>query len=105
MAPDLRANFEALSKDASIWDEASTTLSTSGSTIAAIQVTHGAFSFAAMDLADQYAELHQRVTQLLADGAQAASNGAQALREVRDMYQQLEEGTASELARMWQPVI
>jgi len=105
MAPDLRTNFEALTKDASIWDEASNTLRTSGNSIAAIQVTHGAFSFAAMDVADQYAELHQRVTQLLADGAQAASNGAKALREVRDMYQQMEEGTVSELSRMWQPVV
>lgn len=104
MDPELKLAFEALTKDASVWDAAGDTLDASRSALAAIDVYRGAFSFAALDIADDYAELHARVTDLLAAGAAATRAGAEALRAVRNDFERYEELTQSELYALWQPV-
>lgn len=105
MDPEIALSFEALSKDASIWDEASATLQSSADDIGAIEVNRGAFSFAAMDVADQYAQLQTLVQQLLADGARLTGEGADALRAVRNDFERHEDITQSELYRIWQPAV
>ena len=64
----------------------------------------GAFSFAGLDLADSYAELHATVVTLLGDGAEATHAGADALRAVRDDFLRYEDIAQSELYALWQPV-
>ncbi|MCT2223364.1 hypothetical protein [Microbacterium paraoxydans] len=105
MDPEIALSFEALTKDATLWDAASATLQSSAGEIAGIEVNRGAFSFAAIDLADLYAELHSRVQQLLTDGANRTSEGADALRAVRDQFERYEDITQSELYRIWQPAV
>lgn len=105
MDPEIALSFEALTKDASIWDEASATLQSSANDLSGIEVNRGAFSFAAIDLADAYEELHARVQQLLGDGARETSAGAAALRAVRDEFERYEEITHSELYQIWQPAV
>lgn len=105
MNPQLKLAFEALSKDAAIWDEAGGTLDAARNDLATIGVDRGAFSFAATDVADLYAELHQRVMGLLTDGAESTRAGASALRAVRDEFQQYEDITQSQLSAIWQPAV
>lgn len=105
MDPQITLAFEALTKDASIWDEAGDTLEASQTELAAIEVNRGAFSFAAMDVADLYAGLHQQVVSLLSEGAAATRSGADALRAVRDDFQRYEDVTQSELHSVWQPAV
>jgi hypothetical protein len=105
MDPLLKVAFEALSKDATVWDEAGDTLETAQGAVADIEVNRGAFSFAAMDVADSYSELHSRVSELLRSGAVETRAGADALRAVREEFERLEDITTSELNSMWKPVV
>ncbi|MBN9177401.1 MAG: hypothetical protein J0I43_08570 [Microbacterium sp.] len=104
MDPELRVAFEALTKDASVWDGVGDALSAAQSEVAAIEVNRGAFSFAAIDLADSYAQLHTTVAGLLRDGAEATHAGADALRTVRDDFSRYEDIAQSELYALWQPI-
>ncbi|MDQ4215272.1 hypothetical protein [Microbacterium capsulatum] len=103
MDPELKLCFDALGKDASIWDEAGNTLETASRTIDGVDVYRGAFSFGALEVADQYAQLHTQVVQLLTDGAREVRAGATALRAVRDDFQRFEDISKSEYYKMWQP--
>ena len=105
MNPELKVAYEALSKDASIWDEAGDTLDTAYTEVNSIEVYRGAFSFAAIDIADTYAELHAQVLALLQAGGAATHAGADALRTVRDDFERLEDYTQAELYSVWQPVV
>ncbi|QAY59137.1 hypothetical protein ET475_03440 [Microbacterium protaetiae] len=100
---DIAASFDALSKDAEIWDAAGDTLSQAQSDLNGIGVYRGAFSFAALDIADQYAQLHQTVSDLLGDGATNTRAGAAALRAVRADFEKYEDITRCDLYDMWQP--
>jgi hypothetical protein len=103
MDPLIKSDFEALTKDATLWDAAGDTLEAAHDQLAGITVNRGAFSFAAIDLADQYAELHSQVMALLKSGAAETRAGAAALRAVRDDFERFEDVTKSDLYKMWQP--
>ena len=105
MQQDIKVSYEALSKDASLWDAAGDTLENGVVELTAIVAHRGAFSFAAMDVADLYLELHARVLSLLEAGAAATRAGADALRAVRDDFERNEDITQSELYALWQPII
>ncbi|WP_029144845.1 hypothetical protein [Microbacterium luticocti] len=100
---DIAASFEALSKDAAIWDAAGDTLAQAQTDLRNTQVYRGAFSFAAMDVADLYAQLHQQVIDLLGHGATETRAGATALRAVRTDFEKYEDITRCDLYDMWQP--
>ena len=104
MDPQIKVAFEALSKDASIWDAASDTLDAAHHDLAGVTVNRGAFSFAAMDVADSYLTLHTRVMDLLKMGATHTRAGATALRAVRDDFERFEDVTKSDLYKIWKPV-
>ena len=104
MDPQIKMDFEALSKDATIWDAAGDTLEAAHNQLAGISVNRGAFSFAATDIADQYLELHSKVLALLKSGATETRAGAAALRAVRADFERNEDVTKSDLYAMWQPV-
>lgn len=103
MDPVLKIAYEALSKDASIWDSVGDTLEESQNDLGRIEVYRGAFSFAAMDVADTYLALHASVMALLGDGAAATRAGAEALRTVRNDFESLEDYTQAEIFSVWQP--
>ncbi|WP_025158785.1 hypothetical protein [Leifsonia aquatica] len=105
MDPEIALSFEALSKDATIWDAAADSLESSRSELSGIEVYRGAFSFAAMDTADVYAQLHQQVMTLLQQGATATRDGANALRAVREDFERFEDITKADLYAVWQPVV
>ena len=104
MDPQIKMDFEALTKDAKVWDAAGDTLEAAHDDLAGITVNRGAFSFAAIDLADQYAQLHTQVMALLKSGAAETRAGANALRAVRADFERFEDVTKSDLYSMWHPV-
>ena len=104
MDPQIAVDFEALTKDAKVWDAAGDTLEAAHDQLAGITVNRGAFSFAAIDLADQYAELHSKVLALLKSGAANTRAGAAALRAVRADFERNEDVTKSDLYALWKPV-
>jgi hypothetical protein len=103
MDQELKVAFEALTKDASVWDDVGDTLEAGHGDVEAISVNRGAFSFAATDVADSYFELQTRVADLLKSGATETRAGAGALRAVRNDFERLEDVTASELYKIWKP--
>ncbi len=103
MTIDLKASFEALGKDAAIWDDASGVLSDAQREASTIHVYRGAFSFAAMDVADSYIQLSAQVLELLAQGVVETQGIATTLRAVRDDFQRQEDYNQSEYSSMWQP--
>lgn len=105
MNPQLKVAYEALSKDATLWDSVGDALETAQSETRSIAMYRGAFSFAAMDVADDYATLHQRVIDLLGDGAKATHDGATALRTVRDDFEKLDDYQQAEIYSVWQPLL
>lgn len=104
MHPELKVNFEALTKDAKIWDDMGDKLAQASTGIAGIDVYHEAFSFAGQDIAARYAQVHATVVQLLAAGAQKAHAGADVLIAVRDDFDHTEDIHESTYYAMWQPV-
>jgi hypothetical protein len=105
MAQPIQVAYDALTKDAATWDAVGDALETAQTEVADIHLHRGAFSFAAMDLADQYLALHARIGDLLAEGAQNTRDGAAALRAVRDDFLRYEDATQSEFSGLWQPIL
>ena len=105
MDPQLKVAYEALTKDASLWDSVADTLEEAQNDVRGIEVYRGAFSFGGIDAADTYLELHARVLDLLGAGATATRDGANALRTVRNEFERLEDYTQAELYSVWQPVV
>lgn len=101
---DLKFAYDALAKDATIWDEAAASLQKASQAAGAIEIYRGAFSFAGLDVADEYAALHAKVMDLLRDGSTEAGRIAQTLRTVRDDFQRVEDLATSEFHSMWKPV-
>jgi hypothetical protein len=100
----IKADFDALTKDAQTWTTVGDALAEANTTVTHIGMYRGAFSFAATDVADRYQAIHQQVMQLLADGATATHAGAAALLAIRADFEKYEDVTACDLYSMWQPV-
>ncbi len=98
-----KAHFEALGKDAATWDGVATELETVKSSVQSIEVNRGAFSFAAMDVADTYAEVRQRVIDLLVAGAGEATGASTALSAIRTTLEANEQAAVEEFGGMWTP--
>ena len=105
MNPELKVAYEALSNDAALWDSVGDTLDDALVQARGIEVYRGAFSFAAQDVADDYAEMHDLVVSLLAGGATATRKGAKALRAVRDDFEKLDDYQQAEIYSVWQPLL
>lgn len=101
---DISLAYEALSKDASLWDAAGDSIEAGRTELSGIDVYRGAFSFAALDVADSYKEIRAQVMTLLEQGAAATRAGADALRAVRADFERYEDETQSGLYDIWQPV-
>lgn len=100
---DISVAYESLTKDAQIWDGVGDELGDMGRILSHLHLSRGAFSFAAMDVADRYAEVTLQVAALLSSGEKAASDTASALREVRNAWEGHEQAVSSSISEMWEP--
>ncbi|GAB3409682.1 hypothetical protein GCM10027515_28790 [Schumannella luteola] len=101
--PELKVQFDALSNDATVWNAAGETLTAAHRSLQGIEVNRGAFSFAAMDVADTYLEVHTTVMRLLDQGTEAVGGIATQLRAVRADFENNEDVTRAALYALWQP--
>ncbi|WP_455904184.1 hypothetical protein [Microbacterium sp.] len=98
---EIRVASEALSSDATVWDGVSATLSTAASATGSMRSSDAAFCWKGDDLYAQYTEIVDAVSTYLADGSSAAADGAQVLREVRDLFIAREDETVSTINGAW----
>lgn len=98
-----KVNFDALTKDAKTWDQVSTDLKTASGAVGAVDISRSAFSFAALDVFDTYAQVRQHVIDLLTAGATEADGGAAALLAIRTTLEANESAAVSEFGGMWTP--
>lgn len=95
-----KVHFDALSKDATTWSTVATEIDGIRGAVESIEIYRGAFSFAAMDVFDSYAQVRQQVIELLSAGANAAST---ALTDIRIAVEANEDAAVSEFGGMWTP--
>lgn len=100
---DISVAYEALTKDAQVWDGVGDELGDMGRILSHVHLSRGAFSFGAMETADRYAEVAQQVAILLTSGETAATDIATALREVRNAWEDHEQTVSSSISEMWEP--
>ncbi|MFJ2543425.1 hypothetical protein [Microbacterium sp. NPDC087589] len=99
---EIRVASEALGSDAVVWDGVSSTLSTASSATGSMRSSDAAFCWKGDELFAQYTEIVEAVSTYLSDGASAASDGAQALRDVRDLFIAREDETVSTINGAWE---
>ncbi|MDA4894879.1 MULTISPECIES: hypothetical protein [Microbacterium] len=96
--------FNALTEDASKWDGAAQQLGAIETALNGIDVYRGAFSFAAMDVFDEYVQVRDHVLRLLREGAGETAGAATALRRIRTDLEANENAAINEFGGMWAPV-
>lgn len=98
-----KAHFDALNKDAATWDQVASDLTTVKNAVESIDIYRGAFSFAAMDVYDSYAQVRQQVIDVLAAGATEATGASTALSQIRATLEANEQAAVEEFGGMWTP--
>ena len=99
---EVRVASEALGNDATVWDDVSSRLSTASTASAWMVSSDIAFCWKGDELYAQYRDILTAVTSYLSAGASAAADGAQVLREVRDLFAAREDETVSTIHGMWE---
>ncbi|EYT57946.1 MULTISPECIES: hypothetical protein [Microbacterium] len=99
---EIRVASEALGSDAAVWDGVSSRLSTASSATNSMHSSDAAFCWKGDELYAQYSEILAAVTSYLSAGSSAAADGAQVLRDVRDLFIAQEDETVSSLNGMWE---
>lgn len=99
---EIRVAAEALGSDAIVWDDVSSRVSTASAASASMHSSDAAFCWKGDDLYAQYGDILAAVTSYLSEGASAAADGAQVLREVRDLFAAREDETVSTINGMWE---
>lgn len=99
---EIRVASEALGSDATVWDDVSTRISTASTASTSMHSSDAAFCWKGDELYAQYGEILSAVTSYLSAGASAAADGAQVLREVRDLFIAREDETVSTINGMWE---
>ncbi len=96
--------FDALTDDAKKWDAAADRLTAIMTAMDGIDVSRGAFSFAAMDVFDEYVVVRDHMRALLQDGRTEMTSAADALRSIRRDLEADENAAIDEFGGMWAPV-
>lgn len=99
----LKAALQALHTDAETWDETSGVLGAAAEEAGALELTEGRLSWASRPtgLLDTYAEIQQKVTALLQQGARAHAGLARTLDQVATAYERDDEEAAARLGGVW----
>lgn len=100
----IEVSYQALTADAARWDATADTLQTMQSTVAALDIHRSAFSSGGAGVADAYATVYAQVTQLVLDATAQTQAAAEALRDVRDDFADLERGVQNDVADYWQAI-
>ncbi|KQO96883.1 hypothetical protein [Leifsonia sp. Leaf264] len=103
MADRISVAYDALTNDARRWDGVAARLDQAKASVANLDLGRGEFSFAAMDVADEYARLRALVVRLLEDGATQTRGAASALREIREDFEGTDAAIQASLAELWEP--
>lgn len=101
----MQAGFEALTSEASEWDDTSQALDDAASTVSGLGLTAAQFSFVCdgIGVDASYAQALQHVTDVLTAGARETGKLADALREVRRDFQSTDEDVVHEVQSVWIP--
>ncbi|MEL4319824.1 hypothetical protein WJX64_12485 [Leifsonia sp. YIM 134122] len=102
MADHIAVAYDALTKDAGRWDGVADGLDRISTSVATLDLGRGEFSFAGIDVADEYARIRTAVLRLLADGATQTRGAATALREIREDFEGTDAAIQASLAEMWE---
>ena len=100
----ISVDFDALSHDAKVWDDAAERLLAMSRATDDILLSTSTFSFAGRALADRYEELRTLAGKIAYDGTAAAHELAAVLRDLKRDYEERESENAEELRRLWRPV-
>ncbi|MFQ6172657.1 hypothetical protein ACK8HX_13695 [Oryzobacter sp. R7] len=101
-----RVALEALSADAGVWDEVSTTLDGASTTAAGLGLTTSQLSWAAevVGLTATYESMRAKTERLLGEGATQTSTIAEGLRTVKTTYEGSDEAAKQRLESAWAPI-
>lgn len=102
MADHITVAYDALTSDAARWDDIAAGLDEAKASVQSLDLGRGEFSFAATDVADEYARIRSLVIQLLDTGAAQTRGAATALREIREDFESTEAAIQASLAEMWE---
>ena len=94
---------EALTADATRWDEIGDAIDEAKTAAYSLDLHRGAFSWAGTAAADTYATLLTQVTTLLTEGSTQTHGAATALRAVRSDWESTEADIQAEVGSLWQP--
>ena len=101
----MQAAFEALTSEASEWDDTSRALSDAATTVSGLQLSAAQFSFVCFmtGIDDSYAQARQHVEDVLTAGARETAQLADAVREVRRDFESTDQQVVSEVQSVWIP--
>src|SRR6476469_7668080 len=101
----LKVALEALSSDAGVWDDVSTTLGSARDSATGLTVTQGQMSWAAdvTGLLQTYEAMRSKTERLLGGGATQTSTIAQGLRTVKTTYEGSDQAAVQRLSSAWTP--
>ena len=99
----LQAALDALSHDATTWDDVSSTLSSAATSASGEFLDDDQFSWAgsATGLTATYAALKDKIAGLCAGGSQETAAAAQELRNVKTTYEGTDEAAKNKLHGVW----
>ena len=99
----MQAALQALSTDATRWDEVSDALGQARDAAAGLALPASTFSFAGGEAAAAYDAVRAHVHSLLDGGVQETSGAAATLRQVRKAYEGTDEAARAGISGLWAP--
>ena len=101
----MQAEFEALTSEATEWDDTAAELQTAAETVAGLQLTSAQFSFISeMTGVDaSYSQARQHVEDVLRAGNRECTQIAEGLRQVRTDFQSTDSSVVQAVQGLWTP--
>ena len=101
----MQAGFEALTSEATEWDDTSRALSDAAGTVSGLALSAAQFSFVCLmtGVDDSYGQARQHVEDVLTAGAAETGKLADALREVRRDFESTDQSVVAEVQSVWIP--
>ena len=101
----MQAEFEALTSEATEWDDTARVLETAKNTVNGLELTAAQFSFVSFmtGVDSSYAQARQHVEDVLAAGQEESTQLANALRDVRNDFQSTDQAVREAVQQVWIP--
>ncbi len=96
--------LDALAKDATIWDDTSSTLSSASTSAAGLTLTDDDFSWvgSSTGVSSTYYQLQYRLVALLSDGDRQTTHVADTLRNIKKAYEENEDAAEARYQGQWE---